>query len=231
VDFDFRIIDVFRKLADKEMNVKDRIKEEFLRIKEVVGHRPSRVEFFDNIDDEVYTAIKKTKSSLNPFNDYLGFLKENGELFESEEALYVGRGHDFIKMIETTSMSKSYKIPIFLAFYNGGKVNMEIDEEDVYRSFYKFYRKGSNKVDMLRHKGTEDFESWDKTKYVRLARENPIRALVRSEGEFFRGSDGALMTLDQDVRDVVGYEKFVGHMRDAIKYRTERYYRERNFNI
>ena len=100
MDFDFRIIDVFRKLADKEMNVKDRIKEEFLRIKEVVGHRPSRVEFFDNIDDEVYTAIKKTKSSLNPFNDYLGFLKENGELFESEEALYVGRGHDFIKMIE-----------------------------------------------------------------------------------------------------------------------------------
>ena len=63
---------------------------------------------------------------------------------------------------------------------------MEIDEEDVYRSFYEFYRKGSNKVDMLRDKGTADFESWDKKKWVKLARENPVRALVRSEGNYFR---------------------------------------------
>ena len=135
VDFDFRIIDVFKKLASKEMNIKERITEEFLRVKEILGHRPSRVEFFNNIDDEVYSAIKKTKKDLNPFNDYLGFLKENGELFESEEALFNSIGHDFIKMIETTKMIKSYKIPVFLAFYNGGNVKMEIDEGDIYRSF------------------------------------------------------------------------------------------------
>ena len=55
VDFDFRIIDVFKRLAAKEMNIKDRILEEFLRVKEVVGHRQSRVEFFNNIDDEIYS--------------------------------------------------------------------------------------------------------------------------------------------------------------------------------
>jgi hypothetical protein len=134
-------------------------------------------------------------------------------------------------MIETTSMSKSYKIPIFLAFYNGGKVKMEIDEEDVYRSFYEFYRKGSNKVDMLRHKGTEDFESWDKTKYVRLARENPVRALVRSEGEFFRNCDGGLISLYEDMKNIIGNEEFINHMRDSISYRSDRYYEERNLNV
>lgn len=212
------------------MNIKDKILEEFLRVKELVGHRPSRVEFYNNIDDEVYSAIKKTKSSLNPFNDYLGFLKENGELFESEEALFNNIGHDFIKMIETTKMSKSYKITVFLAFYNGGKVKMEIDEEDVYRSFYEFYHKGSNKVDMIRDKGTADFEKWDKKKYIKLAKDNPVKFLIKSEGKFFDNGENKLMVLMKDMRDVIVDEEFVGHMRDAIMYRAERYYEERSFS-
>ncbi len=227
VDFDFRIIDVFKKLAAKEMNIKDRILEEFLRVKELVGHRPSRVEFFNNIDDEVYSAIKKTKSSLNPFNNYLGFLKENGELFESEEALFNSIGHDFIKMIETTKMSKSYKIPVFLAFYNDGNVKLEIDEEDIYRSFYEFYHKGTNKVDMLRDKGTADFESWDKTKYVRLARENPVKFLIKTHGEFFRFVDRANIVLNEYMKEVICDLEFVGHMGDSVWYRIEKYYKER----
>ncbi|EKQ54565.1 MULTISPECIES: DEAD/DEAH box helicase family protein [unclassified Clostridium] len=232
VDFDFRIIDVFKKLAAKEMNIKDRILQEFLRVKELVGHRPSRVEFYNNIDDEVYSAIKKTKSSLNPFNDYLGFLKENGELLENEEDLFNSIGHDFIKMIETTKMSKSYKIPVFLAFYNGGNVKMEIDEEDVYRSFYEFYHKGSNKVDMFRDKSTADFESWNRKKWVKLARENPVRALVRSEGKFFTGSGKALIALkNEDMRDIIGEDEFVEHMRDAVVYRMYEYYEERTLSI
>ena len=53
-------------------------------------------------------------------------------------------------MIETTSMSKTYKMPVLLAFYNYGNVKTEINEDDIYKSFYEFYSKGSNKVDMLR---------------------------------------------------------------------------------
>ena len=60
--------------------------------------------------------------------------------------------HGFIKMIETTSMSKSHIILVFLAFYNEDNIKMKINEDDIYNSFYEFYHKGSNKVDMLRHK-------------------------------------------------------------------------------
>lgn len=119
------------------MNVKEIIADEFFRVKEMLGHRPTRVEFFNNIDDEVYSAIKK-KSSLNPFNDYLGFLQEIKELSKSEELLINTKAHEFIKMIETTSMSKSYKITAFLAFYNDGNVKMQIDEENIYKSFMNF---------------------------------------------------------------------------------------------
>jgi hypothetical protein len=57
-----------------------------------------------------------------------------------------------------------------------------------------------------------------------LARENP----VRSEGEFFRGSDNTLIELKENI---IGNFEFVVHMKDVIMYRTERYYRERNLNI
>ncbi|AGX42908.1 DEAD/DEAH box helicase family protein [Clostridium saccharobutylicum] len=231
VDFDFRIIDVFKKLAEKEMNIKERITEEFLRVKGILGHRPSRVEFFNNIDDEVYSAIKKTKSSLNPFNNYLGYLKENEELYGSEEALFNSIGHQFIKMIETTKMSKSYKIPIFLAFYNWGNMKMEINEEDVYRSFYEFYNKGSNKVDMLRDKGTADFEEWDKKKWVKLAKDNPVKFLIKTHGEFFDNDENVVMSLCDEMKGIIEDEEFAWHMRDAIGYKSERYYEERNFGF
>lgn len=195
VDFDFRIVDVFKKLAAKEMNVKERITDEFFRVKEMLGHRPSRVEFFNNIDDEVYLAIKKTKSALNPFNDYLGFLQENKELTKREELLINTKAHEFIKMIENTSMSKSYKMPVFLAFYNEGNVKMAIDEEDIYKNFYEFYHKGSNKPDMLRHKATASFEKWGKKEYIKLAKDNPVKFLLKSESYCFKRCDEKFMGL------------------------------------
>ena len=231
VDFDFRIVDVFKKLAAKEMNVKERIAHEYFRVKELLGHRPSRVEFFNNIDDEVYSAIKKTKSSLNPFNDYLGFLQENKELSKSEELLINTKAHEFIKMIETTSMSKSYKIPVFLAFYNNGNIKMKIDEDDVYNSFYEFYHKGSNKVDMLRHKSTADFEKWGKKEFVKLAKDNPVKFLIKTHGEFFEKGDNAVISLCDELREFVQNECFVGEVIDSVEYRKVRYYEEREFEI
>ena len=113
------------------MTIKQRLKEEYFRIKTELGYRPNRVEFFINIDNDVYSAIKN-KSALNPLNNYIEFLKGNGELYNSEEKLYNSRGREFINMIETTSMSKSYKMPILLAFYNDGDIKLGISEDDVY---------------------------------------------------------------------------------------------------
>ena len=229
VDFDFRIVDVFKKLASKEMNVKERIADEYFRVKELLGQRPSRVEFFNNIDEEVYSAIKKTKTSLNPFNDYLGFLQENKELSKSEELLINTKAHEFIKMIETTSMSKSYKIPVFLAFYNGGNVKMQINEDDVYKSFYEFYHKRSNKVDMLRHKSTADFEKWGKKEYVKLAKDNPVKFLIKTHGDFFGKEDDSVISLCDEMNQYINSEIFFSNMRDSIEFRCGKYYEERCF--
>lgn len=228
VDFDFRIIDIFKKQAEREMKVKDKIKEQFDIVSDMLGYRPSRVELFTYMDDEVYQNIKSR--AMKPFSNYLEYIKENDKLTDDEEILYNSRGREFINMIETTSMSKTYKMPVLLAFYNDGDIKMEISEDDIYKSFYDFYRKGSNKVDMLKDKGTSDFMNWDKKKYISLAKNNPIKFLIKTHGDFFKSKDGCLISLQDDIRDIISNKALKKHMKDAIDLRVATYYKNRFFS-
>ena len=45
-----------------------------------------------------------------------------GDLTEEERAIIGTLAHEFIKTIENTSMTKTYKMPILLAFYNNGNI-------------------------------------------------------------------------------------------------------------
>lgn len=229
VDFDFRIIDIFKKQAEREMKVKDKIKEQFDIVSDMLGHRPSRVELFTYMDDNVYQNIRSKNKSMDPFKNYLEYIKENDELSYDEEILYNSRGREFINMIETTSMSKTYKMPVLLAFYNDGDIKMEISEDDIYKSFYDFYRKGSNKVDMLKDKSTSDFMSWDKKKYISLAKNNPIKFLIKTHGDFFKEKDNCILALQDDLKELIGSKAFKEHMLDAIDLRVETYYKNRFF--
>lgn len=228
VDFDFKIIDIFKKQAEREMKVKDKVKEQFEIVSQMLGYRPSRVELFTYMDDEVYQNIRS--KAMNPFSNYLEYIKENDKLTYDEEILYNSRGREFINMIETTSMSKTYKMPVLLAFYNDGDIKMEILEDDIYKSFYNFYRKGSNKVDMLKDKGTREFETWDKKKYVSLANNNPIKFLLKTHGEFFKEKEQCLIALQDELKDIISNEAFKKHMKDSIDFRVESYYKNRFFN-
>lgn len=228
VDFDFKIIDIFKKQAEREMKVKDKVKEQFEIVSQMLGYRPSRVELFTYMDDEVYQNIRS--KAMNPFSNYLEYIKENDKLTDDEEILYNSRGREFINMIETTSMSKTYKMPVLLAFYNDGDIKMEISDDDIYKSFYNFYRKGSNKVDMLKDKGTREFETWDKKKYVSLANNNPIKFLLKTHGEFFKEKEQCLIALQDDLKDIISNEAFKKHMKDSIDFRVESYYKNRFFN-
>lgn len=254
VDFDFRLVDIFKTLAEKEMGIKEKIKEQYLIVKEELKHIPSRVELFTYMDDEVYQNIR-SNPKVNPFKDYIKFLEENNDLVEEEKELFnikennihnnsivnldnemqdldsYNVGKEFINMIETTSMSKTYKMPVLLAFYNEGNIKMEITEEDIYKSFYEFYNKGSNKVDMLKDKSTKDFETWDKNKYISLAKRNPIKFLLKTHGEFFIEKEGVVLALKEEIQEVIKIESFKKHMKDAIELRVKEYYKNRNFKI
>ena len=229
VDFDFEIIDIFKKQAEKEMSIKEKLTEEFYTIKDKIGHVPSRVEFLNNIPDDIYDNIK-SKGNMNPLSNYMEYLYEKKELNEKELEVYYCRGREFINLIETTSMSKTYKMPLLLAFYNKGNIKMNLSEEDIYQSFYEFYHKGSNKVDMLRHSNTSGFENWIKKDYVKLAKDNPINYMLKTHAEFFEAMDGYAMNLASDLEVIIDNEAFAKHMKDAIDTRIMTYYRNRRLN-
>ena len=132
-------------------------------------------------------------------------------------------------MIETTAMTKTYKMPLLLAFYNEGNIKMEITEEDIYKSFYNFYHKGSNKVDMLKDKSTKDFENWEKKDYIKLAKNNPIKFMLKTHGDFFKEKEENIIALQEDLKEIIKNKSFKEEMKDAIEYRVEDYYRNRNF--
>lgn len=226
VDFDFRLIDIFKKQEREQLKLQEIIKEEFYRIKDDLNHRPSRLEFFTYIDDSVYENMR-SKSKFNVFNDYINFLKSLNELKEEEKFLEnVSLAYKFINMLETTSMSKTYKIPVLLSFYNKGDIKFSISDDYIYNVFKEFYAEGSNSVDLLRHKNTKDFKSWNKDKYLKLAKDNPIKFLNKTHGDFF-SINKDLFCLNEELKIYKDNASFKEHFKDVIDYRTKQYYKNR----
>lgn len=84
-------------------------------------HRPAvakDMELFTYMEDDIYElAVTHTKE--NPFKRYLSYRRRLKELTADEETFYQNEnGKEFIKLLENTSMSKVYKMPVLMAFYN-----------------------------------------------------------------------------------------------------------------
>jgi superfamily II DNA or RNA helicase len=225
IDFDFRLIDLFKKMAAEQKKIMDLVTEEYFRIESDLNKKPLRLEMYVNMDPAIYQNIR-TKKKQNIFKDYLSFLSSIGKASEAETKIMGTVAHDFLKKIENTQMSKTYKMPIFLAFYNDGKIKKKISTDDIYKSFKNFYEKGSNRIDLLRDKSTADVLSWRKEDYVSLANRNPIKFLLKAASDYFYKEDD-LFCLTEELNEYFDDPVFVRHFKDIIDYRTKRFYKER----
>ena len=225
MDFDFRLIDLFEKMDRSSIKIEKLLVEEYERIKAELGHRPSRTELFTYMDETIYLNIK-SKAKINPFKNYLNFLKNQNDLSDEEIAWLDTPAVNFINMIEKTSMSKTYKLPTILAFIKNGRLELKINDDDLYESFKDFYSHGSNAVDLLRDKNSQTFKEWGKAEYVKLARKNPVHFLCQSESEFF-SSDEAFMYLTNSLAPYQENLLFIQHIKDAIELRKQEFYKKR----
>ena len=225
MDFDFRLIDLFEKMDRSSIKIEKLLVEEYERIKAELGHRPSRTELFTYMDETIYLNIK-SKAKINPFKNYLNFLKNQNDLSDEEIAWLDTPAVNFINMIEKTSMSKTYKLPTILAFIKNGRLELKINDDDLYESFKDFYSHGSNAVDLLRDKNSQTFKEWGKAEYVKLARKNPVHFLCQSESEFF-SSDEQFMYLTNSLAPYQENLLFIQHIKDAIELRKQEFYKNR----
>lgn len=160
------------------------------------------------------------------FKDYISFLKINNQLEEGEESLFNTFAHKFIKVVENTMMTKIYKMPLLLAFYNNGNIKLKVGPDDIYEAFKEFFSNPSNAIDLEVHKSTRNYKDWQKEEYIKLSRNNPEKYLISSHPEFFYW-DGDYFCINDKLADFINNEYFLVHFKDAIDFRIKRYYRER----
>ena len=227
VDFDMRLIDLFKELEKKSLSVKERIKQEFYRVKELLdGKVPSRIELFTYMDDDIYQYCMKHAKD-NPFRRYMEFLNEMHELSVDEEVVYSGIGREFLSLIETTDMQKVYKMPILYSFYNDGDIRLAVKDEDVLAAWKKFFDNGTNWKDLSADASYADYRVMTDKQHLSKAKSMPIKFLKASGKGFFIEKDGYAIAIRDDLDEIIRNEAFRKHMKDILEYRTMDYYRRR----
>lgn len=226
IDFDMRLIDLFAEMDTKHLKMKDRIRNEYFRVKNLLGRRPSRIELFTYMDDEVY-QLAITHSKDNPFRRYLEYLKGLDELTMDEKVLCQGIGREFINLIENTNMSKVYKMPVLMAFYNHGAVLMEVSEAQLLASWKEFFSTGINWRDLEADITYEKYCGISDKEHVKKILQMPVHFLQESGKGFFVKKEGSALALREDLRDVISLPVFAEQMRDVMEYRAMDYYRRR----
>jgi len=151
-------------------------------VKELLdGKRPSRMDLFTYMDDDIYRiCVSGSHAKENPFQHYLDFLYELGELSEDEQKLYAGIGREFIQTIETTEMQKVYKMPILYSFYNHGNIRLAVTDEEVLESWKEFFDTGTNWKDFPNVNTYEDYKKVTDKQHLSKAKRMPIRYLKAS---------------------------------------------------
>ena len=227
VDFDMRLIDLFKELEKKSLSVKERIKQEFYKIKELLdGKVPSRIELFTYMDDDIYQYCMK-HAKENPFRRYMEFLNEMHELSVDEEVVYSGMGREFLSLIETTDMQKVYKMPILYSFYNDGDIRLAVKDEDVLAAWKTFFDNGTNWKDFAADASYADYKAMTDKQHLSKAKSMPIKFLKASGKGFFIEKDGYAIAIRDDLEEIIRNDAFKKHMKDILEYRTMDYYRRR----
>ena len=229
VDFDMRLIDLFKEMDKKKLTVKIQIQREYFRVKELLdGKRPTRMELFTYMDDDIYQyCVCGGHAKENPFRKYLVFLNEMGELSDDEQKLYTGIGREFIETIETTEMNKVYKMPILYSFYNHGNIRLAVTDEEVLESWKEFFDTGTNWKDFPGIDTYEDYKKLTDKKHLSKAKSMPIKRLKMSGKGFFVEKEGYALALREELGEVVENVVLKEHMKDVLEYRSMEYYRRR----
>lgn len=226
VDFDLKLIDLFAEMDKKNRKRKEWIQEEYWRVKEQIGRRPSRMDLFTYMEDDIY-QMTITHSKENPFKKYLAFLRELGELTDEEEQFYQGIGREFIVMLENTNMSKVYKMPVLMAFYNHGNIRMEVSEEELLVSWKAFFSTGTNWKDLETGITYERYLAIPDRTHKKKILQMPVHFLQESGKGFFVKKDGVSLALREDLRPIRKDPVLAEQMKDVIDYRVMDYYRRR----
>jgi superfamily II DNA or RNA helicase/HKD family nuclease len=215
VQFDMKLVDIFYQMSKRDP-LKKRIRDEYLRLKENMGRRPTRMDLYEGTDIDIRHFLKK---------GYITYLDEMGDLSETEKFWKDTEAEAFLLEIEKTSMVKSYKIPTIQSFLSEGSMTRKVQIEKVGESFEAYYRDFKVHQKDLNNKSNKDWMDWSAEKFTRLAIRNPVKFL--SKKRFFHYDEiNRVFMLEEELEPYIGKE-LAYHMEDILKYRSTDYFRKR----
>lgn len=217
VNFDFRLIDLFIEMRKNEP-LKERMRDEYLRLKERIGGRPTRTDMFNGVDIPL-------DGYLQP-DGWLGYLASVEEL-TPEEATWVGTdAAAFLRELEKTAMAKSYKMPTVSAFLQDGLLVPAVNQEMMVRSWRKYYTEVARGRDMERDRATRNWRNWDDERLYRLAERNPIHFLSQGNRFFEYDQINRRFRLNAAILPYLS-PVLASHVADILNWRTENYFAKR----
>lgn len=240
VDFDLNIIDMFAEMEHKKQTVKSMVYKEFDRVEDLLGQVPSRVELMLNMDGNIY-GLSQSDSNANIFKHYLEFLSEHELLNAGEREIWANNLREFLNLVETTSMTKVYKMPVLMSFFNHGNIRTSVTLDNVLEAWKNFFGEGRNWKDLPKVQSKAEYAAMPDQKHIPNITNNPVKFLHKSGKGLFvkpdidgkaKGEDVILSLNDELVKNITELSKegkgaFVYHFGDIIEYRVLDYYRRR----
>jgi len=217
VNFDLRLLDLFEELRRYDP-LPERLRSEYFRLKADLGRRPLRLDV--HVGSDLSSQEFLRPRHLQPQKGYLRFLADLGELTAEEEGWLGTEVEEFLLDLETTSMSKLYKIPTMGAFIQEGRLVDSVSSTEIGRALQLYYQDPRFHGDM-QDRSSRGFQDWPLEKWTRLAEVNPIHFLDRSSPFFQYDQINKRLRL---APGVIARQSpaLVEHMRDILRYRERR---------
>ena len=214
-EFDFKLIEYFEKLKRKNIKQEELVKLDYQKLMEVLEKVPTIMETYTFGEIPVHMYIKTFKSWYN-------FQKEIGVLNEQQKN-YSQKAIEFLSFLESTSMTKSYKMPLFLALFD--TLNREQSIEKIGEYFKKFYQNKRYAKD-LNNKKHMEWENWSNKKFEKLAEENPIKHLTEKgkNMEYFTYEDRIFSLNKELYEEILRNKELLKEIRERIEYRVINYF-------
>lgn len=187
IELETDVIDLLQAMRRKRSPRKERIYEDYIRVKELLGRRPTY--------REVHLYGKEnSKEYRQAFGGYFSFLFDRGELTEDEIGVYKNY-LPWLQKIEKESMTQSYKMVVLQYMLEKGPSNWyeSVTPEEVAPYFHKYYmeKEYRKRIDFS-SRNTRRLWDYDEVGVARLISTMPMNKwvdknndLVTFEGGYF----------------------------------------------
>ena len=167
-----------------------RMRDTYLRLKEQLGSRPTRVELYQGSDIPMREYLK---------DGWLQFIASMEDLTELESSWLGTEAEEFLKSLEKTRLTKAYKLPTVSAFLQGGTIVERVPLERIGQEMMDFYHQHPLHQQDLNNQSNRNWREWKVDQFSQLARKNPVKFLAR-ERFFHYDEINRVMYLDENLK-------------------------------